>query len=368
MRLHMKHLFSLFAVSVVAVTLSGCSLSGTGGQTGSLAVTGASGSILKSSDSGSSFTSKVKIDDKTVLPASDILTLNFDPNNPAILYVGTETDGIFRSWDGAEHWERIVFPPQRVFGIVADFRNSERLLATGVWKNIGKIYESTDSGKNWKEVYTEPGEATVVTSLVQSRLDPNVVYAGTSGGVIIRSDNGGETWRNFGIAKGPVTDIYPHPNRGDAFIAAVYGIGTIRTIDGGKKYIESQSNDFPSDPRNANQITSTGNVLTIAPDPLRPEVLYAGMQGGMFRTEDYGKTWQNIDIIESSRKFPIRAMSVNPTNSNEIAYSAGDTFYRSTDAGKSWLTTRLQSDKAASVIAYDWKNPSVIYVGLRKIK
>jgi photosystem II stability/assembly factor-like uncharacterized protein len=364
----MKHLFSLFAVSLVAVALSGCSLSGKGGTNGAVTITGASGSILKSTDAGETFVSKIKIDDKTVLPATDVLTMSFDPNNPAIIYAGTETDGIFRSWDGAEHWERIVFPPERVFGIIADFRNSERLLATGVWKKVGKIYESTDSGKNWKEVYTEPGEGTVVTSIIQSRLNPDVVYAGTSGGVILRSDTGGETWRNFGLAKGPVTDIYPHPTRGDSFISAVYNIGVIRTTDGGKKYIESESSDFPSDPRSANQMTTSGGILTIAADPLRPEVLYAGMQGGMYRTEDYGKTWKNIDIIESSRKFPIRAMSVNPMNSSEIAYSAGDTFYRSRDAGKSWITTRLQSDKAASVIAYDWRNPNTIYIGLRKFK
>jgi photosystem II stability/assembly factor-like uncharacterized protein len=364
----MKQKLSFFVIAAIAVTLSGCSLSGTGGKTGSLSVAGASGSILKSTDSGSTFASKVKIDDKAVLPAADILTLSFDPNNPSIIYVGTETNGIFRSWDGAEHWERIVFPPERVFGIISDFRNSERLLATGVWKKIGKIYESMDSGKNWKEVYTEPGEGTVVTSIVQSRLDPDIVYAGTSGGVILKSTNGGDTWQNFGLAKGPVTDIHPHATKGDAFIASVFNIGIIRTVDGGKKYLESQASDFPPDPRANNQNATSGGVLTIAPDPIRPETLYAGMQGGMYRTEDYGKTWQNIDIIESSRKYPIRAISVNPTNSNEIAYSAGDTFYRSVDAGKSWMTTRLQSDKAASVIAYDWRNPSVIYIGLRTVK
>lgn len=364
----MKHTFFLSIIALLTLSLSGCSFSAIGGKTGTVALTDAAGSILKSSDSGESFASKVKIDDKLVLPAADILTMSFDPNNPAILYVGTEKDGIFRSWDGAEHWERITFPPERVFGIVVDIRNSERLLATGAWKKTGKIYESTDSGKNWKEVYTEPGEGTIVSSLVQSRLTPNVVYAGTSGGVILKSEDSGETWQNFGLAKGPVTDIYPHPGNKDSFVAAVFNIGAIRTIDGGKKYIESQASDFPADPRTVNQNNSSGGVLTIAPDALRSEVLYAGMQGGMYRTDDYGKTWKNIDIIESSRKFPIRAIAVNPKNSDEISYSAGDTFYRSLDAGKSWTTTRLQSDKAASVIAYDWNNPSIIYVGLRSYK
>ena len=99
----MKHLFSLVLVSLVAVFLSGCSLSGKGGANGTIAITGASGSILKSPDSGVTFVPKVKIDDKASLPAADILTMSFDPQNPSILYAGTETDGIFRSWDGAEH-------------------------------------------------------------------------------------------------------------------------------------------------------------------------------------------------------------------------------------------------------------------------
>ena len=364
----MKHIFSFLILIFAGLLLSGCSLSPTGSKTNPVASTGATGSILKSIDSGESFASKVQIDDQTVLPASDILTISFDPNNPAILYAGTEKDGIFRSWDGAEHWERIVFPPERVFGITVDTRNSERLLATGVWKKTGKIYESTDSGKNWKEVYTEPGEGTTVSSLVQSRLVPNIVYAGTSGGVILKSEDSGETWQNFGFAKGPVTDIYPHARNRDTFIAAIFNISVIRTIDGGKKYIESQASDFPPDPRVTNQNNSSGGVLTISLDPSRPEVVYTGMQGGMYRSDDYGKTWKNIDIIESSRKFPIRAIAINPKNSDEVSYSAGDTFYRSLDAGKSWETTRLQSDKAASVIAYDWNNPNVIYVGLRSFK
>lgn len=360
----MKHIFSLSAVALAATFLSGCSLFPSQGD---VAPVGASGSILKSSDSGASFTAKVKIDDKLSLPDADILTINFDPKNSAILYVGTEADGIFRSWDGAEHWERITFPPTRVFGIIVDVRNSERLLATGVWKKTGKIYESTDSGKNWKEVYTEPGEGTVVSSITQSRLTQDTVYAGTSGGVILKSEDGGSTWRNFGLAKGPVTDIYPHPTNKSAFIAAVFNVGVIRTIDGGTKYIETKSSDFPSDPRDASR-NASGTVLTLTRDPLRSEALYVGMQGGMYRTDDYGKTWKNIDIIESSRKFPIRAISVNPSDSNEISYSAGDTFYRSIDAGKSWTTTRLQSDKGVSVIAYDWMNPKVLYVGLRNSK
>lgn len=363
----MKHIFFLSAVVVFAFFLSGCSLSTPGGQDGSITAKTATGSILKSSDSGESFTSKTQIDDTLSLPESDILTINFDPNNSAILYVGTEADGIFRSWDGAEHWERITFPPTRVFGIIVDVRNSERLLASGVWKKTGKIYESTDSGKNWKEVYTEPGEGTVVSSITQSRLAPNIIYAGTSGGVILKSENGGETWRNFGLAKGPVADIYPHPSKENAFMAAIFNIGVIWTTDGGVKYTETKSSDFPADPRNSNQ-NASGTVLTLTRDPLRSEVLYVGMQGGMYRTDDYGKTWKNIDIIESSRKFPIRAIAVNPKNSNEISYSAGDTFYRSLDAGKSWTTTRLQANRGVSVIAYDWQNPSALYVGLRKFK
>jgi photosystem II stability/assembly factor-like uncharacterized protein len=112
------------------------------------------------------------------------------------------------------------------------------------------------------------------------------------------------------------------------------------------------------------RINISGTVLTTR-DPSWKYSLGCRANG---RTDDYGKTWKNIDIIESSRKFPIRAIAVNPMNSSEISYSAGDTFYRSLDSGKSWMTTRLQSDKGVSTIAYDWMNPKTVYIGLRKMK
>ena len=89
-------------------------------------------------------------------------------------------------------------------------------------------------------------------------------------------------------------------------------------------------------------------------------------KNGLFRTADYGKTWNPINIIESAKKFPIRAIVVNPKNSNEISFASGKAFYKSNDGGVKWNTTQLEIDKGVSIIMYDPQNPAKIYFTTRK--
>jgi len=108
------------------------------------------------------------------------------------------------------------------------------------------------------------------------------------------------------------------------------------------------------------------SIYTMARDPRQVNVFYAGAQNGLFRTADYGKTWQEIDIIESSKKFPIRAIAVNPQSSNEIVYASGGAFYKSIDGGVKWSTAELKIGRGVSKIFYDPSNPSTIFFTLRK--
>lgn len=367
----MKRFFLGLLVVFGAVALSGCS----GGSFGTSTKTEegsapSGGSVLKSFDSGETFVPKVKIDDKRAITSADILTIAFDPNDSSIVYVGTESDGILRTQDGGERWEPINFPPKRVFGLIVDFRNSNRMLASGIWEKVGKIYETEDGGKNWKEVYTEPGKDTLIAAIAQSRANPDLIFAGTTGGVLLRSFDNGKTWQNFAVAKGPVTEIYPHPSNTARVIASVFNSGVIFTENDGAKWTEILSDKFQSSKRQPSDAPNQGGqskgVLTLANDPTRPDMYFAGTGNGMFRSSDYGKTWTEVNIIESARKYQIRAIAVNPKNSEEISFVAGDTFYRSTDGGNAWKPVRLRLPKGVSVVAYDWNVPDILYLGLRK--
>ncbi|MBI2439429.1 MAG: hypothetical protein HYV45_02415 [Candidatus Moranbacteria bacterium] len=341
-----------------AIVLSGCTLSGTS-LTGNV-----SGSIWKSFDGGKTFVPKITVDEKRKISSADVLSLAIDPFNAQVIYIGTMENGLFKTSDGGEHWEPLEFPPLKNYGLTIDRQYTDRIYASGVYKDIAKIYRSDDGGKNWKEVYTEPGKGTVITVLRTHPQVQGVLYAGTSAGVTIKSTNGGDTWDNMGAASGPVMKILFEKNVPEKVQLLVFEKGIRTSYDGGKTWTD----DFGvmmTTPQSLAATVRPDGILTAFSDPFGTGTIYVGAKNGLFRSRDGGKTWEAIDIIESSKKYPIRAIAVNPNDSNEIVYAAGSAFYKSVDGGIKWATTELTIDRGVSVIEYDPNETSVLYFGLR---
>ncbi len=348
-----------FLVVGSALLLSGCSIgvpSGTGTS---------GGSVWKSFDAGATFIPKVTVSEEQRIGTVDVVSLVFDPRDPETAYIGTRENGIFKTTDGAEHWEQLDFPPVKVYGLTIDRNSGDRMYASGVYSDIAKIYRSDDAGENWKEIYTEPGEGTVITALGSNPDVPEVLYAGTSAGVVIKSTNGGETWKNVIVAEGPVTKVLFHKGLPEMVTLLVLNQGVAISADGGTTWNEYTARSIAEFDREKENI-SPENISTIISDPSGVNGLYAGAKNGLFRSNDSGKTWQALDVIESSKKFPVRAVAVNPANPSEIVYASGNAFYRSVDGGTQWATTELEIDRSVNIIEYEPSRPDIIYFALRK--
>ncbi len=345
--------------------MTGCSIAVPGTSVGT---TGATGSIYKSVDAGETFVPKVKIDDTKSISSANVLSVAIHPTNSQVIYVGTDSTGMFRTINGGDTWEQITFPPTKIYGLAIDATNGDKVFATGVYEGTGKIYRSVDAGATWKEMYTEPGQGTVITGLTLDAANPSTVYAATSAGVVIRSTDSGDTWKNVVTAKGPVTEIFVHDK---TIFLTIFNQDTTVSFDQGVTFVDSSAKDgIGTQVQDAvggeKKVIKPSNIYTMARDPRQVNVFYAGAQNGLFRTVDYGKTWQEIDIIESSKKFPIRAIAVNPLSSNEIVYASGGAFYKSIDGGVKWSTAELKIGRGVSKIFYDPSNPSTIFFTLRK--
>lgn len=99
-------------------------------------------------------------------PATDRFTgLALDPSNPGTIYVGQETNGIWKSTDGGSTWVQLGDPKyiynyesttrnvQNPGCIAVDPKNSQHLYCShGGWGkgNTAGFWESTDGGVNWK--------------------------------------------------------------------------------------------------------------------------------------------------------------------------------------------------------------------------
>lgn len=357
----MKQIFLLFLAGLL---LSGCSLGGTKSATPS-----STSSIWKSVDSGTTFAPKGVIDGNTSISTADVLSFDFHPTNSDIIYIGTLADGIFRTTNQAEQWEQVYFPPEKVYGFAIDPSNGDRLYASGVYQDVSKIYLSENAGTDWREVYTEPGKSTVITALAIDPNKPSHIVAGTSTGVVIESLDSGNSWKNLEAFDGPVTQLYFIQKNSGTLLALVQNKDIVVSHDGGTTWNTKDKSTLPDLTFDATTDTETvtpthQNALTV--DQAMPGTLYTGTNTGIYKSADYGKTWSKLNILKSAEKFPIRAIDLNPKNSQEIAFVAGTAFYRSQDGGETWSTTELPVDRPVNILRYDPHNPEILYLSLRK--
>lgn len=401
----------IFGVLISSIFLSGCSLPGMNRPASntntepvvtedSAFVTKAlPGSLWKTEDGGKNFVPKSQIDEKTSITKSDILSIAYHPRQPGTIYVSSVDNGIFKTENNGEQWMNIPFPPKRIYSFILDKNDPDnRMFASGMVNDWGKIFRTDDGGTTWKDVYTEPGQQTAVTALSQHFRDRNVIFAGTAAGTVVKSVDSGETWKNVGNAiNGLVADIAFDAEQNFTTYLLVFGKTLYYSSDGGIKWndwedLKRKEVDVLQEKMRKAQISDNkaevtrlqkqisalnernqknkvpSGIVSIMPDPTRSGVIYAGTSRGFFRSTTFGKYWDEINIIESAKKFSIRSIAVNPKNSKEIVFVAGKAFYKSVDDGATWMTTGLNVDRGASFVTYDPFDSQYLFLGLRNFK
>jgi photosystem II stability/assembly factor-like uncharacterized protein len=99
----------------------------------------------------------------------------------------------------------------------------------------------------------------------------------------------------------------------------------------------------------------------------------APVNGGVFKSIDYGRTWQ--PIFDDQPTASIGAIAVAPSNPTVVYVgsgeglhrpdlSVGDGVYKSTDAGKTWAHLALRDGQQIPQLAVDPKNPDRVFVAV----
>jgi len=115
-----------------------------------------------------------------------------------------------------------------------------------------------------------------------------------------------------------------------------------------------------------------GRVLAVSGVPGQPEHFYFGsVNGGVWETNDAGRTWQ--PIFDSQPIGSIGAIAVSESNPKVVYVGSGEAdmrsdisqgngMYKSVDGGKSWSQIGLTDSQQIGRIIIDPANPDLVYV------
>lgn len=328
--------------------------------------------LYKSVDGGESWTMVLD-------PYMSVTDLVIDPNNPDILYVGTD-DWIYKSVDGGSTWQKlphIIAPYYPVGDLYVDAVSNLYALSWGG----GHLFKSEDGGYTWsirdsgiREFYVGGGAARPLFHIYPS--DPPVLYI-ASDTAIARSLDGGMTWEYL-----PGPDNLPHMAsihvvNPDVVFAGIIDFpppsGRFHTLwkstDGGHTWSQRER---------------TGGTNGFAPwafafSLTNPSIMFSGGDGSIYKSTDYGDTWTLMRFGDGA---DVMDIEIDPTNENIVYFVYGNNgtsnpetgVWKSTDGGNTWFQVSNGIPKASNGLYCTIEdleinplNPDILYVGLSKV-
>jgi photosystem II stability/assembly factor-like uncharacterized protein len=337
---------STFAIGSVAVSQSDPDIVWVGTGEVLMARSSYAGTgIFKSTDSGRTW-QNVGLHD-----TYHIARVLIDPHDPDIVYVAAighnytynEQRGLFKTVDGGRTWEKILYASEKVgcVEVVMDPAENQTLYAVmwerdrKAWNNVeagagSGLYKSADAGASWELLSggLPQGEHVGRIGIAVSQSNPNVVYAlvdnqarnsqdnRSIGGQVYRSDDKGQTWRKVHEEPLPTKIGYDFclirvsPDDEDQIY--VLGNYLLTSNDGGKSYKRNQGKIINLRPHNSKVLHLDHHDMWI--DPLNPDRLVLGTDGGLYMSYDRGLTWLRLNNMPIAEVYAVEVDMAGPYN------------------------------------------------------
>ncbi len=325
----------------------------------------AAGGIWRTTDSGDNWTPIFDFENGIAFGSIAI-----DPNHPDTMYAGTGEAvssaggglggtpiylgaGLFKSTDAGTTWNLIGLRNVGTFSkVFVHPKNSNFIVAGGCYKGQG-FYKSTDAGTNWTKTFDKN-----VTDVTIDPNDENRIFIGVTGEGVYYSSDAGDTWElrstgfDAGIGRVSVQLAPSNPEilytlMDISEIAAIYkstnsGISWTRVYQGQTTFFNGQGwydNYICVHPTNENIVLAGGiniwrttnggtNWVNVsggnahvdqhhaAFNPLNPNIVYAGNDGGMYRSTNAGQSWGEINNNLQVTQFYAMAIDYSRENRN----------------------------------------------------
>ena len=289
------------------------------------------------------------------------------PSQPYTFYMGSVGGGVWKTVDGGGTWRNISdgqFKTGSV-GAIAVAASDPNVLYVGmgeapirgVMTSHGDgVYKSTDGGKTWENIGLQ--EVRQISKIRIHPDNPDVVYVGAQGSPyqptqergVFRSMDGGSTWEKvlYVDENSGVSDLSMDSNNPRILYAAFWdhqrlpwkmrsggeGSGIWKSVDGGSNW-EELTQGLPED---------IMGKIGVAVSPANSSRVYAIIEaekGGMYRSDDAGKTWKliNSDRILRARSWYYMHIFADSKNPDKVVVLNAP-FMQSTDGGKTFTQLR----------------------------
>ena len=287
-----------------------------------------------------------------------------DFRNKNLFYMGSTGGGFWKTSDGGSNWKNSsdgYFGGS--IGAIAVAPSDASVLYVGEGENTirGNVSEgfgmwrSDDAGRTWKNIGLK--DSRHIVRIVVHPKDPNIVWVAALGHLfgpneergVYKTTDGGKTWRRvlFSDAQSGAVDLVMEPGNPQVLYASTWtvirtpyslesggnGSALWKSTDGGETWKKLNNNPgFPN--------KSVTGIIGVAVSQTNPDRVYAiveNAEGGLFTSEDAGKTWtlQNSENKIRQRAWYYTKVFVDPQNEH-IVYVLNVEFHKSTDGGKSF--------------------------------
>ena len=281
---------------------------------------------------------------------------------PMEYYFGAVGGGVWKTTDGGLNWRAVTdrFLRSSSVGAIAVSESNPDVVYVGMGEtqlrgNIIQgdgVYKTMDAGRTW----THAGlEKTMAIGRIRVHPEnPDIVYVAalgdpygpTAGRGVFKSTDGGKSWTRvlFRDEKTGAVDLVVDPKSPDTLYAGLWevfrtphslssggpGSGLFKTTNGGTTWTELTKN--PGLPK---PLWGKVGITVSGADSDRLYALIEAQDGGMFLSDDAGKTWKlaNDNRNIRQRAFYYTRLYADP-KAKDTVYILNVSIYRSTDAGK----------------------------------